>query len=312
MKKLFILLFVITVSGSRAQVTLKEIDFDNFIEVSEMYARSFRYIDTFYYSRLEQLRTPTLNNLISTVIAISHHDTSLLNPRFLKKPGKKDLFLWYVMREIHNNKELESNLQKPTIEVAKKWMAAKLDPKWLVDNYYKQLGYGIAFLFNTTDLSGYNFIFDSLDIKSKLDKAMFYYNVVNACGQRLLALNSMKKYDKILEYINRMPQFNGKPYYYYTFLNYDDFQYVGYQESESYNNRRIGELYNILMCHYIIVRDYKKDKSWEDVYYNSLLNMPEYFVYANNPAKLNELYKKQGKKISKKPAQQKPEKENNN
>lgn len=303
MKKLLILLFIFSAAFSRAQVTLKDLDFDNFLEVSDMYAKSFRYIDTYYYSRLEQLRTPALNQIISTVIAISKHDVSLLSPQFLKKPNKKDLHLWYVMREVYNNKQLPGNQQKSTSEVVKKYMAEKLDPKWLTDNYYKQLSYGLAFVFNTMDMSSYNFVFDSLDMKNKIDRAIFYYNMVNACGQRILALNSMKKYDQLLQYLDKMPKFNGQPYYYFTYLNYEDFQYIGYNVMESYNNRRIGELYNILWCHYTVVKEYKKDSSWEDIYFNSILNLPDYFQYSNHPEKLKELYNKQGKKMPKKPNQ---------
>ena len=102
----------------------------------------------------------------------------------------------------------------------------------------------------------------------------------------------MKNYDKLLEFASKLPTFNGKPYYEYTSFGFKDFEWVGYDKTELYKERHLGNLYLALNGHFFALAEKEKTDEMRDLYFNSILFVPNYFKYSGQMEKdLQELYK---------------------
>jgi len=73
-------------------------------------------------------------------------------------------------------------------------------------------------------------------------------------------------------------------------LNIPDFDFIGYNKTESYNMRNIGNLYNTLIIHFTATSILRDKKSAQQIYFNSLLHNPMYFKYSKNEKDLQAIY----------------------
>ena len=102
----------------------------------------------------------------------------------------------------------------------------------------------------------------------------------------------MKNNKKILDFCDKLPRFNGKNYYYYKDFDYDDFEWIGYDKNESYNERHIGGLYSTLIAQFSATAELKDKKAAQEIYFNSILHEPKYFKYTQSMKDLQALYNK--------------------
>jgi hypothetical protein len=234
-------LFSLLLTSGFAQVTLAPKDLDNLVALGELYTRNNMAKGEAFARSADSLRTPTLNRVVDLLLAPGQAGPALLDKRFLYRPSQQDLYLWYVIREIHYNHVSKAQKPRPARVVATEVLGQTIDSRFLLDNYYYRFGSGLGFLFNTEDLSGYNFNLDSLGLQNETEKAIFYFNMLNALATgRFRVLQVMKKDDKIIYFAGRLPKFNGQEYYRYKHFDYPDFKWVGYEEKEWYNKRHLG------------------------------------------------------------------------
>jgi len=199
--------------------------------------------------------------------------------------------LWYIIRELHYNRVNEKLTPRPDTIVAKEILSKKIDSRWLLDNYYYRIHGGIASLFNNANLSKYNFNIDSLGFRDETEKAIFFLNMVDALiGGRFKVLQMMKNNKKILDFCDNLPKFNGKPYFYYKNFDYDDFDWIGYDKTESYNERHIGGLYTTLIAQFGATAELRDKKDAREIYFNSILHEPKYFKFTQSKDDLQSLY----------------------
>lgn len=261
MKKTLTSFLLFVVALCNAQVKLEEKDLANLISISELYSKNPNATGESFAKTIGSLQTPRLQNITDALIAVGRGDTTILQTRFLARPSNDDLVLWYIIREIHYNRTGDSKKPKHDIEVAKEILSKSIDERWLLDNYYYRIHGGIATLFNSTDLNKFNFEIDSLGFKNETEKAIFFLNVLDACAQRFKVLQMMKNNQKILEYAEKLPKFNGKEYYHYKDFDYPDFDWIGYDKTESYNERHVGNFYATLVSHFSATTQLKDKKS---------------------------------------------------
>ena len=106
----------------------------------------------------------------------------------------------------------------------------------------------------------------------------------------------MKKPEKLFEFAKKLPSFNGKPYYEYTSFDFEDFDWVGHEKTESYKERHINELYLALNGHLDALSQMDEIDEMRKLYLNSILFIPEYFKYAGGMEKDLKKLHKQSKK----------------
>jgi hypothetical protein len=242
---------------------------------------------------IDSLRTPILNHIADALIAVGKGDKTIIENRFLTRPGNDELVLWYVIREIHYNRISKTQKPRPSIDVANEILSKNIDDRWLLDNYYYRIQGGIASLFNDADLSSYNFNIDSLGFRSETEKAIFFLNMMDALASgRFKVLQMMKNNKKIMDFCDKLPKFDGKAYYYYKNFDYEDFQWIGYDKAESYNERHLGGLYSTLIAQFSAATELKDKKAAQEVYFNSILHEPKYFQFTPSKDDLQSIYDK--------------------
>ncbi|KAF2516588.1 hypothetical protein [Flavobacterium foetidum] len=293
MKKPISLLFFLIVFSNYAQVKLENKDLKNLIAISEKYSQNPNASGEQFAKSIDSLKTPKLNSICETLIEVGKGSESLISKKYLSRPNNEELVLWYVIREIHYNLVSEKQKPRPNIEVAKEILSQKIDERWLLDNYYYRIHGGIASLFNNADLSSKNINIDELGLKNETEKCIFYFNTMNSLvGGRFKVLLMLKKYDKILAFSEKLPTFNGKKYYYHTDLDFDDFEWTGYEESKSYSKVNFDNLYHVLLAQFMALSELKDKKEAQELYFNSILHKEKYFKYATAKDDLQYIYLK--------------------
>jgi hypothetical protein len=294
MKRLFALLLLsFAAIYTQAQVKLSDKDFNNLVALAQLYTQNNMCKGEQFAQSANALRTPLLNNMVDALIETGKADTTLLQKRFLSRPSHDELVLWYVIREIHYNRVDTSRKQKPDIEVANEVLAQNIDERWLLDNYYYRIISGVAMLFNTADLSHYNFITSDLGFKDDTESAIFFFNIMaGLANSRFTVLQYLKKPEKLSEFNHRMPHFNGKPYFAYTNFDIADFEWIGYDKKESYKKRNIGDFMNSLMIQFTNSASMGNKADARELYFNSILSKPEYFSYSAFQDVLQQFYNK--------------------
>ncbi len=278
MKIIVALWFLLAVVGVSAQVRLDSGDITNLVKVSEIYSANPNLSGDNLEASLRPLRTPKLTTLIDTLLVVGKGDGMILSEQFLKRPGDDDLYMWYVVREVHYNLTNDSKKRRPNIEVAKETLAKKIDSRWLLDNYYYRVRAGIAMHFNNADLSGFDLKTDNFGLKDKTERAIFFLNVMEAVGGgRFMVLLATQNYKRIVEFSNRFPKFDGNEYYTYKDFDYPDFGWIGHEKLESYNLRHLDRFYITLVAHYRAETELNNKSLNEKIFKESILNEPKYF-----------------------------------
>lgn len=291
MKHLITFSFLFATLLAVAQSKLDPKDFNNLIAISLRYSKNPMSKGEDFANSIDSFRTPRLNPIVDALIATGKEDQSILDNRFLTRPNDDELMLWYVIREIHYNHTNKEIAPRPDSIVASEVLSMKIDSRWLIDNYYYRINSGLGVVFNEADLSDFNFDMEKLGLKDETEKAIFFLNMMEILmGGRLLVLNQLKKYDLAISFCDKMPTFNGKPYYYYKHFDYDDFEWVGYDKKDSYNGRRIGSFFNTLIIHSNALMALKAKKKARDIYNNSILSEPKYFQFSASKDILQQLY----------------------
>ena len=287
MKQTFIIILILNSFWSFGQTNNP--DFENLVKLGEIYSKNVNV--TGKEKSVNELRTPGLNHIIDALIAIGNADKKLLSKEFLTKPSETELKYWYILREIHYNNQSKDSEHRPNDIVAKETLKKEIDNRWLLDNYYYRICGGIAKIFNDKDLSKYNFNLDEYGLENETEKAILFFSITNSLTQRFKVLQMMKNYDKILEFADKLPTFNGKSYYEYTFFSFEDFDWIGYDKTESYLERHLGNLYATLIEHFSALSKKGKTEEMRELYFNSVLFITDYFKYSGGMEKdLEELY----------------------
>jgi hypothetical protein len=291
MKKTQILFLLFTIVA-QAQFKLGQQDFKNLVAISEVYSKNPNARGEAFVKTIDSLRTPKLNHMADVLIEVGKGDLKMLAPKILSRPTNDELIMWYVIREIHYNRVSKTKTPRDPNIVAKEVLTKNIDERWLLDNYYYRIHGGIATLFNDVDLSKYDIDIETLGFKNQTEKAIFYLGFIDALiGGRFKVLRSLNKNDKIIEFSNKLPTINGKQYYSYTDFDFDDFDWIGYETTESYKQFHINSLYEVLIPQFIAIGAIDK-KQGKDMYLNSILHEPKYFIYSKAKEDLEFVYEK--------------------
>lgn len=268
------------------QITLSDNEIGTLTEICNQYNVGLKESSLHDFKNTSPER---FNGFINQLIISKDKPKKILDNELLKRPTHEELIFWYVIREFHYNNSEPDSLQKTQREIIDWILQDTIDERWLLDNYYYRISGRLKSLFNKANLSKYNFETDKLGFQNETEKAIFFFFVVNSCGQRLSIMRMTDKGDPE-SVIKRMPKINGDYYYKYQNFDYKDFDWIGYKKIESYNERHLGNYYSVLINHMDILFENKLAKEAHVIFDNSILSRPEYFKFSKNEERLNKSY----------------------
>jgi hypothetical protein len=293
MKKLITIILIFMSFVSFSQVKLDGKDLKNLIELSELYSNNPNATGKKFAKSVDALRTERLNHICDVLIEVGKGEKTILANKYLSRPSNEDLMLWYVIREIHYNQVSETKPKRPNSEVANEILSQKIDERWLLDNYYYRIHGGIAMLFNESDLSKINIDIEKLGFKNQTEKSIFYFAIIDAMiGGRFKVLQMLKNNDQIIEFSEKIPTINGKKYYHYVDLDFEDFNWIGFEETKSYSEVHFGNLYSVIIAHFGATSQLKSKQESQEIYFKSILHEPKYFKYSTAKEELQILFDK--------------------
>ncbi len=290
MKLLFLLFGLFFSTAAFAQTNNP--DLEKLVQLGELYAANPNARGKEFKNAAERLRTPALDPVIDVLIAMGKADKKLLEKQFLSKPSPQVLRYWYALEEIEHNSSADQIDRQSNLAVAKNALVASVDNRWLLHNYYSNLHVGLAMLFNDKNLSQYNLDLNNYGLANTTEKAICFINITHAFTQRFLVLQMMKNDKGLLNYTQKMPAFNGNPYYHYRAFDFEDFDFLDAQDQvQSYKKYCLGTLYSTLNAHSEALVESEKQNELKKLYRNSILFQPTYFPYAGLLEKdLKQLY----------------------
>lgn len=292
MKKIavFLLLNLATL-GVNAQIKLTDKEFNSLVALAELYSHNSMCRGEDFAKTANSLRTPVLNHIVDVMITMGKADSALLGKQILARPEHNELVLWFAIREIHYNRIDTSKNLPSSAEVAKKVLSEDIDERWLVHNYYYFQHGGFAAYFNAGDMSRINIDMDSLGLRDQTEKGIFFLNMIDGLIKgRFLVLAHLNKYDLLMNFSRKMPKFNGKSYFYYTDLDFPDFNWSGFKSNDTYKQSHIGDLIGTLLAHFTAMANTNEKGDARELYFNSILHQPEFFKYSAQSDKLQQIY----------------------
>jgi hypothetical protein len=288
MKKLiliFLLFSTIIVQGQNDNP-----DFANLVKLSELYSND--HTDSLkYLTSLEELRTINLNHIIDIMILLHQRSIEIFDTKYLSKPSLSELKYWAVIDAIMTNLRSDQKKKENNEILARKVLSKEIDSRNLLVNYYNFIFSSVGYIFNTEDLSHYNFDLNSYDLENETEKGIFYISLLKPMILRFRVLNYMKNGPKLLEYAIKLPKINNKPYFEYVDFNFEDFDNQ-YDVIKSYKKTELESYYSCLLAHYVAIVDKGVKYEWKRMYNVSILSKPEYYQYAgDNKSNLKKLQK---------------------
>lgn len=291
MKKLFTTLFLALFFYSSAQVKLNDNDIKSITTLGQIYSGGEKPTS----KSLKPYTGTNLNHIKEVLLLLDGSGKEILTPKYLGRPTNEELQLWYAMDEIRYHKNVDTLNTRTNEQVVREALAKTVDERLLLNNYYRIVEGGIAYLSNNTDMSRIDIDMEKLGFKNDTEKGIFFLNMAHALVTRFRVLNQMKNPDKLLDFAAKLPTFNGNPYYMFTGFGYEDFEYSNDVDKGMYNDVHVSDYYEALMSHFIAAADKGQTALTRQIYFTSILSKPEFFKYSSSKDILRQLYDKSKK-----------------
>lgn len=296
MKKISLIGFLFVAIFGTAQIKLDATELNNLVALGVAFSNDPNMRTEAFVKTMDSVKVKRFEHVIEVMVACGKGKENLLASTILGRPTNEDMLFFYTIQQIHYNRQEDNKNPKPNLEVAKTALASNKEERLLLDTYYYMIHGGLATLFNEADLSNYSIDIESLGFKNATEKSIFFFNIIDAlAGKRLMVLMSLKKYDRILYFMNKMPKINGQKYFYYTELDFPDFKTENYEGEKSFSEENFAGYYNTLISHFMALSESKEIKSAQELYFKSILFKEPYFKFSPMKDDLMYLYKESKK-----------------
>jgi hypothetical protein len=222
---------------------------------------------------------------------------NIINEKFLTLPDTLTLRNLYVIRSVAWN---QGKLQKKDLALVDSLLEKTIPYNDLVSCYYNILFSAVVAKNTPLYLSKIDFNTESYNLKSRAEKAIFFLESMSAFSLLFnSAMESGNKLEKMnaLAVFDHFPSYDGKPYYKFAKLDFDDFDYAINPEGStlSYRTFYLYIYMRLLDFHYSSLTDLKKSQKRSDFESNSIILFPEYREFLNPEAFEKELIEEKEK-----------------
>lgn len=221
----------------------------------------------------------------------------LLNQQFLSRPDNQTLKLIYIIRKINLNLREEKQIDNNKLIDS---LTMKEIPIYeLVDNYYGMLFTSVGNKNQPFNFSKIDFKLQDDKLKDDTEKGIFFLRCMDYCGTTIWGYMNVVKppnTQKALDYINKFPKFNGRPYFQYTDFYFPDFEMkiVQDEDIQSYKSYYLNKFYETLLSHLICLnKENGTEKEKNDLLLGSILKERNLYKYTKYKETLEDIFKEQ-------------------
>lgn len=221
----------------------------------------------------------------------------LLTEEFLSRPGDEVLKQIFMIRAVDINLREENPIDNN--KLLDSLAVANIPVYELIDNYYSMLFTGVGNKNQPFDLSKTDLKLKDYHLKDDTEKGILVLRAVELCGRTIWGyMNVVKPANtkKAFENIEKFPKINGRPYYQYTDLYFQDFDMIIVEDkgSQSYKSYYIDKFYETLLSHLICLnKEEKPEKDINDLLLGSILKEKNLYKYTKYKETLEGIFKEQ-------------------
>lgn len=214
-------------------------------------------------------------------------ENEIATEKYLTKPDSITLRSLYVVRAVNynmfekfpknNNLLVDSLLNETT-------------------NYHEQISCYYGMLFNAISnknrplkMSKYNFNLNGYELENDVEKAIFFLESMEVFGTLIwgyMNIPDPPNYAKALTIIRNYPKYNGKPYYEYLALDFDDFllRIDKNRPIESFKNYYLNKYMSCVLSHSLcLIQSQKTRQEALDVLFKSILADKSFWEFSETP-----------------------------
>ncbi len=238
------------------------------------------------YAKIKEIMSTELKPVASFVREVISPDNKLMSTEYLRLPDAEVLKQVFTIQQVNWN--MMRAKPRANADVLVELSLKRIGHNDMVDAYYEMLFSSVITEYQALDLSTANLVLNNYNLRTDIEKAVFYFKVMDHCGKRLLMEAS--KTDPTdqamaLGQFAKFPQFNGLPYYQYTDFGFEPFKLKISPDraEENYTLFYLNRFYDMLLWHAECLNSKKKYKEQrEHLIKNSLLYNEQYFRFSSN------------------------------
>ena len=176
--------------------------------------------------------------------------SSLLSTEFLSRPDIKTLRDIYIIRAINLNIRKEN--QVDNYNLIDSLLKKEISAYELLDNYYEMLFTSVGNKNQPFNLSKINLNLKDYNLLDETEKGILVLQAMNLCGTSIWGYMNIPKpanTKKALEFINKFPEINGRPYYQFTDFYFKDFEMIIIEDEgpQSYKSYYLNKFFETLL-----------------------------------------------------------------
>lgn len=238
----------------------------------------------------ENLKSAT--NFIAEAITSKNN---LLSKDFLSRPDDKTLKQIYIIRAINLNIREENQIDN--YKLIDSLLKKEISVYELLDNYYEMLFASVGNKNQPFNLSKINLNLKEYNLLDDTENGILVLKAMSLCGTSIWGYMNIPKpanTKKALEFINRFPEINGRPYYQFTDFYFNDFEMTIIKDEgpQSYKSYYLNKLFETLLSHLICLnKEGGTEKEKNNLLLGSILKERNLYKYTKYKETLESIFK---------------------
>jgi len=175
-------------------------------------------------SKLNKVKSPELNPVKEFISETIKSNNNILSTKYLKKPNFETLNYFFIILQLNYN--MFNEKKESSKDIIERYSLSNIQVDEMLVSYYNSI-FGLLFNKNKElTLSGMNFNFDELQLKTRKERAIFFLTAIVRLGvlyNNKLNVPNENDSDKPIDIIKRYPMFNSQPFYKFNDFDFEDF-----------------------------------------------------------------------------------------
>jgi hypothetical protein len=222
-------------------------------------------------------------------------DNKIFTSKYLNRPASTVLKDIYIVRAINLNIRLENPADNN--KLIDSLSNASISDYELLDNYYGMIFTAVGNKNQPFDMKKSDLKLNEYGLKDDTEKGIVFLRCFEFCGKTIWGYINVAKPQNTAEamnYINKFPKVNGRPYFQYTDFLFPDFEIniIKGKGLQSYKGYYLHKYYDLLLSHLLTLnKEGASEKDKNDLLLGSILKESNYYKYTAYRETLEKIFK---------------------
>jgi hypothetical protein len=224
-------------------------------------------------------------------------NNKIFTSKYLSRPSSTVLKDIFIVRAINLNIRQDSPADNN--KLIDSLNNAVISDYELLDNYYEMIFTAVGNKNQPFDLRKADLKLNEYGLKDDTEKGIVFLRCFEFCGKTIWGYINVAKPQNTAEamnYINKFPKVNGRPYFQYTDFSFPDFEMNIIKDKglQSYKGFYLHKFYELLLSHLLTLnKEGASEKDKNDLLLGSILKETNYYKYTAYKETLEKIFKVQ-------------------